>query len=64
MVGSGNWRQPEENSIEALVHGIKFSDGVEFDLRMDGDGELVVFHDEFVSGRRRDCESLYREFIH
>ena len=51
MVGSGNWRQPEENSIEALVHGIKFSDGGEFDLRMDGDGELVVFHDEFVSGK-------------
>ena len=50
MVGSGSWRQPAENSIEALVHGINFSDGVEFDLRMDGDGELVIFHDEFVPG--------------
>ena len=50
MTGGEKWRQPEENSIEALVHGINFSDGVEFDLRMDCDGELVIFHDEFVPG--------------
>ncbi|MEC7744529.1 MAG: glycerophosphodiester phosphodiesterase family protein [Candidatus Thermoplasmatota archaeon] len=53
MTGGGKWRQPEENSIEALVHGITFSDGVEFDLRMDSDGELVIFHDEFVPGDGR-----------
>ena len=44
------WKQPKENSIEALRHGILFGDGVEFDLRVDGDGELVIFHDEFAPG--------------
>ena len=28
----GDWKQPEENSIEALQHGILFGDGVEFDI--------------------------------
>lgn len=46
----GDWKQPEENSIEALQHGILFGDGVEFDIRVDGDGELVIFHDEFAPG--------------
>ncbi len=50
VVGLGAWEQPAENSVQALVHGINFSDGVEFDIRMDGDGELVVYHDEFVPG--------------
>ena len=45
-----NWEMPKENSIDALRHGIQFSDGVELDLRMDGEGELVIFHDEFISG--------------
>ena len=38
-----DWKQPRENSIEALQHGMQFGDGVEFDLRVDGDGELVIF---------------------
>jgi len=58
----GAWEQPAENSVQALVHGIKFSDGVEFDIRMDGDGELVVYHDEFIPGEggiaERCIESL------
>ena len=45
-----DWKQPKENSIEALQHGIQFGDGVEFDIRVDGDGELVIFHDEFSPG--------------
>ena len=45
-----DWERPEENSIEGLLHGMEFADGVEFDLRVDGDGELVIFHDEFVPG--------------
>jgi len=44
------WVQPRENSIEALLHGMSFSDGVEFDLRMDKDGNLAIYHDEFVHG--------------
>ena len=45
-----DWDRPEENSIEGLLHGMEFADGVEFDLRVDGDGEFVIFHDEFVPG--------------
>lgn len=44
------WIQPPENSLLALKHGMKFADGVEFDVRIDGDGELVIFHDEFLPG--------------
>lgn len=32
------------------MHGMNFSDGVEFDLRMANDGSLVIYHDEFVPG--------------
>ena len=32
---------------------MEFADGVEFDLRVDGDGEFVIFHDEFVPGPGR-----------
>ena len=32
--------------MHALKHGMDFSDGVEFDVRVDADGELVIFHDE------------------
>ncbi|MEC7686730.1 MAG: glycerophosphodiester phosphodiesterase family protein, partial [Candidatus Thermoplasmatota archaeon] len=46
------WKQPPENSLEALVHGMQVSDGVELDLRLSADGELVVFHDtQTVDGR-------------
>ncbi|MBR79267.1 MAG: hypothetical protein CMA88_00560 [Euryarchaeota archaeon] len=45
-----NWEAPKENSVEALQHGMEFADGVEFDLRVDGDGEFVIYHDEFIPG--------------
>ena len=45
------WEQPDENSVAALQHGMEFADGVEFDLRIDGEGELVIYHDEFVPGK-------------
>ena len=56
MTGGVKWEQLKENSLEALVHGMNFSDGVEFDIRMDNDGELVIFHDEFVPGEGRIAE--------
>jgi len=62
-----HWEQPEENSIEALRHGMMFGDGVEFDLRVDGDGELVIFHDEFAPGeesiRERCVEKLPTDYL-
>ena len=62
-----DWKQPKENSIEALQHGIQFGDGVEFDIRVDGDGELVIFHDEFAPGESpmldRCVENLPTDYL-
>ena len=62
-----DWKQPRENSIEALQHGMQFGDGVEFDLRVDGDGELVIFHDEFAPGESpmldRCVENLPTDYL-
>ncbi len=44
------WEQPRENSIAALQHGMEFSDGVEFDLKLSNDGEFVIYHDELLPG--------------
>ena len=45
------WSQPPENSLPALKHGMDFCDGVEFDVRMDVEGELVIYHDESLPGK-------------
>ena len=50
------WEQPPENSLDALVHGMRFSDGVEFDLRLSANEELVVYHDSITAdGRYTEC---------
>ena len=43
----GDWRTGPENSLGALVAGARAprSDGVEFDVRLSGDGVPVVIHD-------------------
>ena len=51
------WQQPPENSLAALVHGMQVSDGVELDLRLSADGELVAYHDtKTADGRFPECE--------
>ena len=51
------WQQPPENSLAALVHGMQVSDGVELDLRLSADGELVLYHDtQTADGRFPECE--------
>ena len=42
------WVQPTENSVEALLHGMSHVDGVELDLRLSTDGELMLWHDELL----------------
>ena len=44
-----DWVKPIENSIEGLRHGMTQFDGVEFDIRLTTDGELVLFHDNHLS---------------
>ena len=43
------WVKPIENSIEGIRQGMLHTDGVEFDLRLTMDGELVLFHDNHIS---------------
>ena len=46
---SGDWDKPIENSIDGIRHGMTRFDGVEFDLRLTMDGQLVLFHDNHLS---------------
>ena len=51
---SAEWVKPTENSIEGLRNGMHFFDGVELDLRMTTDGELVLFHDNHLSPKQNE----------
>ena len=41
-----------ENSIPSLTHGITNYDGIELDLRLTADNELVIHHDAKVSVKK------------
>ena len=43
------WSQPAENTHASLVEAMQRMDGVEFDLRLTADDQLVVHHDHIVS---------------
>ncbi|MFL2967519.1 MAG: glycerophosphodiester phosphodiesterase family protein [Candidatus Poseidoniaceae archaeon] len=43
------WSQPAENTHASLVEAMQCMDGVEFDLRLTADDQLVVHHDHTVS---------------
>ena len=43
------WEQAPENTLESLRHAIQLHDGIEFDLRLTLDGEVVIHHDADVS---------------
>jgi len=49
---SDDWVQPHENSLASLRHGILNCDGIEFDLRLTADRELIVHHDAKVSVKK------------
>jgi len=56
-----SWVPPTENTIPSLLHGMRFVDGVEFDLRLSADGELMLFHDDLLPGseaKRDRCVEL------
>ena len=46
---SDNWVQPPENTLSSLRHGISNCDGIELDLRITADKELIIHHDSKVS---------------
>ena len=46
---SGKWKQAPENTLESLRHGISHTDGIELDIRLTNDNELIVHHDSTIS---------------
>ncbi len=53
------WVRPRENTVEALVYGMKASDGVELDLRLTEDERLVLHHDSKTEfGEYPECLTL------
>lgn len=50
------WKQPVENSLASLIHGITSSDGVELDLRLTSDNELVIHHDAKISVNKESLD--------
>ena len=48
-----DWVKPKENSLEGLRHAINHMDGVEFDLRLTKDDQLILFHDNHISKAQR-----------
>ena len=55
-----------ENSVEALEHGMRFVDGVELDLRLSTDGELMLWHDDLFEEKlpkTKDALSMHSEEI-
>ena len=49
VVDRMTWSQPTENSVASLAEGIERFDGVELDLRLTCDGELVLHHDRTMA---------------
>ena len=43
------WKPAPENTLESLRHAFSMFDGVEFDIRLTADGQLIVHHDRTVS---------------
>ena len=59
MREGGKWVRPRENTVEALVYGMKASDGVELDLRLTEDERLVLHHDSKTEfGEYPECLTL------
>ena len=46
---SGKWEQAPENTLESLRHGIIHTDGIELDVRLTSDNELIIHHDSTIS---------------
>ena len=57
--GGEDWIRPRENTVEALVYGMKECDGVELDLRLSEDDRLVLHHDSKTEfGDYPECLTL------
>ena len=43
------WKAAPENTLESLRHAFTMFDGVEFDIRLTADEQLIIHHDRTVS---------------
>ena len=50
------WKPAPENTLESLRHAFKTFDGVEFDIRLTADEQLVIHHDRTVSVPKEHLE--------
>jgi glycerophosphoryl diester phosphodiesterase len=41
--------QSPENTLASLVHGMQMFDGIEFDIRLTSDDQIVIHHDRTIS---------------
>ena len=53
------WRQAPENTLESLRHAIQQNDGIEFDVRLTKDGEIILHHDTTISIPKNDRPHSY-----
>lgn len=58
-----DWVQPPENSVVSLQQGIQKFDGVEFDLRLTKDNEVIIHHDALVSVNEEVRSSLESPWV-
>jgi len=66
ILGHRGFRGRLENTMPAFKRALRYADGIEFDVRMTGDGRLVVLHDgEFRAdgGSCRVAELTYGELV-
>ncbi len=53
MLGHRGFKGPMGNTLPAFRRALRYADGVEFDVRVTGDGKLIAHHDgTFTSGGR------------
>ena len=66
ILGHRGFRGHLENTLPAFKRALRYADGIEFDVRLTGDGRLVVIHEgEFrADGRSYRVDKLtYRELM-
>ena len=49
MAAEGAWNPAPENTLASLQHALNMFDGIEFDIRLTADDQLVLHHDRTVS---------------
>ena len=41
--------QSPENTLSSLVHGMRLFDGIEFDIRLTSDNQVMMYHDLIIA---------------